>query len=490
MMGLAGAFFLILPQDLAQATRSVTDASACLAAEAGIKDTMAWMSTELASGSEPCTSTVPSPTRTGTIGEWSWSCLVEADPQTPPHGVDVIRLYRLESTASLDGEEAWRIEAWVQAGQSFARFAEYTNISSSTLWDHLIVPGWKLEGPVHTNGVLRLWIQPPFFGGAPPAQAAFSGELTSAGSSSSSPDGVVYQSSSGAPYNYADGYDRLLAGGRTALATGVPPKAMPTSSFAQAAAAWGGNPPATPPAGVSVNATGGVFIHGDVTNMTLGFSGSGNSLLTINQGGQITTVEEDPSSNQRIVTLPDGTVQNVTGIGSGVIFATGDINGLSGTNKGAHTIAVDFAAMKNITVTQDILRADTPDGSKPTGTADRLGIVTNKLLIADHSVLPRTTSDPLSIYATLYCTDRLEVINPGSGPPGALAIYGGLAGNQTWRWGNFSSSFTVLSGYGGVGGIGSPNIFYDASLANEPPPTYPTTAGSDLSLRAWLEEPL
>ncbi|MGE0493042.1 MAG: hypothetical protein AB7S38_27770 [Vulcanimicrobiota bacterium] len=492
LTGLAAGFMLVVPTDLAAATKNRIDTEASLAADAGVRDSMAWIAHTLANAGEPCNTVTPSPVRTGSLGNWDWSCQIEADPQTPPNGIDTIRLYRLTSRASRDGGDRWQIVAWVQAGQSFAEFGEFTDLSSGGLWDVVIGQGWKSEGPVHHNGVLRMYISQSYFTGPAPATPAIDGRITSSGVDASSPDGIHYYSSSNAPYSYGDGYDRLVTGGLSEVQAGVAPIPMPTSAIAQASAAWGGNPPPAPPAGVTVNPAGGVFIDGDVDAMTMNVNGSGNFVLTIVQAGQTTTVEEDSVSSTRIVTPPSGAPVTVPGMGTGVIFSNGNIASFSGTNKNAHTVAVDHAALKNIVITGDILRADTPDGSKPTSTSDRLGIVANRVEITGNTALiPRNSTDPLSLYATIMARDRLSVQNATTSAPGRMAIYGGISSGHTPDYNLFNpADGTTLAGMGGLNGYGTPNIIYDATLANEPPPRFPTTAGSDLSIRYWHEAPL
>ncbi len=483
-LSLSVGFLLQVPVDLAATTVVVRDAKASFVADAGVQDTMAWISHQLAGGLEPCSLSAPTPIRSGTLGAWTWACTIEPDAGTPPNSLTPFRIYKLTSTASLDGRAVRQIVTQVQAGQSFARFSMFTDQNDPSIWDFGVHRSSRIRGPVHKNRPIRFLVDGANYAGStPPPTTPFDGIVsTTAGSHT--------WSAGSDPADNAGKYGHLFKRGLSDLKFGTPPRPLPGSALPLAQAAWGGTIPPAPPFGVSVNPTGGVYIEGDVDVMRLEVNGSGNFVLRIEQSGQTTTVEENRSTGQRIVTSSPGGVVTIPGLGNGVVFATGSIFDLKGVNQGARTIAVDFDSGKDIEVSGTLSRRDTVLGSEPTGIDDRLGIVAEHIYIADETVLPRSVGTPLHIYATLLATQRLEVKNRSTGSPGALAIHGGLASGWPSLRGTVNASFTVVSGYGGLSGYGSPDIVYDPLLANAPPPEYPTTAGTELTVRSWFERPL
>lgn len=488
-VGMATGFLLRVPVDLGATAelRAATEAS--YVADAAVQDTMAWISHQLAQPTEPCTMADPTPNRSGSLGDWTWTCLVEPDAGTHPNGLTELRIYRLTATALLDGEPRYRIVTDVQAGQYFSRFSVYIDETSALVpfYDFIITPGTRMRGPVHKNEPISFKVASSLLGGAEVDPLPFDSTV-------STPAGHHWWTESTfrdrGTHLTSGQYDSIFESGEADLLYGVPPRPMPDSSVGLANAAYGGIAPATPPAGVQVSPAGGVFISGDVDHMELSHTGGSQSVLTIVMGGQTTTVVEDHFANQRTVTDASGTI-TVPGLGSGVIFATGDIHSLRGVNKGSHTIANAFDDGKFIQISGSLTRADTPVGSEPTGTDDRLGIVSGTIYVAEHSVLPRDQSNPLYIYAHLTATTIFEVKHRNSGPPGAMAIFGGLASRQPWRTVSVTGpSLLVTHGYGALSGFGSADILYDKYLADEPPPMYPTTAGTELMVRSWREQPL
>lgn len=486
-MGLATGFLLQLPVDLGATAQLERHTRGSYVAEAAIQDTMAWISHELARPNEPCTPSAPNPTRTGTLDGWTWTCLVEPDSGTPPHALTELRIYRLTATASRDGIEQYRVIADVQAGQSFARFSVFINEDGYITYDFLATPDSQVQGPIHKNRPISFLVAPELLSGPEPTSFPFDSNISTTETEHEWHSGGSMRTSLS-----DEEYDRILSNGAADLQFGVAPRPMPTESTILANAAYGGSVPGSPPPGVTVNAMGGVFIGGDVDDMHLGLNGSGDFVLTIVQGTSTTTVIEDFSNSRRLLTNPSGSTTEIPGLGTGVIFSTGHIHSLRGKNKGPHTIATQFEHDKNLQITGSLTRSDTSPGSIPSVSDDRLGIVADKIIIAPESILPRSVSTPLYIYATVMATDIFEVTDRLTGNPGAMAIYGGLTSDRAWATVDFDNltNLRTTSGYGGLSGYGSANIYYDKLLADEPPPEYPTTAGTDLMVRSWKEQPL
>lgn len=486
-LALATGFLLRVPVDLAAARELEIKTRSGYIAEAAVQDTMAWISHELSNAREPTNSLSPTVTRTGSLDGWEWTCLVEPDEGTPPNDLTSLRLYKLTATALLDGEPRYRIITDVQGGQSFARFSVFIDEDGFITYDFVVTEDSQVEGPIHKNRPISFLVRDSLLSRSePPDPTPFNSTITTTAANHRWRSGSGWSTSLS-----SDGYDNVYANGEADLHFGVAPRVMPSDSSALANAAWGGLPSTTVPGAVTVNPMGGVYIEGDVTAMTLSVNSNEHFVLTLNIGGQNWMIVEDSTSDQRLVTDPSGTTTSVPGLGTGVIYATGDIEALRGQNKGAHTIANKFEAGKTLEISGSLTRHDTPPLSQPTGNDDRLGLVSGTIWVADESVLPRSVSNPLLIYATVMATDVFEVKDRHSGNPGAMAIYGGMISQKAWATVHMSmTDLRTLHGYGSLTGFGSANIFYDKLLANEPPPEYPTTAAAELKVRTWKEQAL
>ncbi len=485
-LGLATAFLIQVPFDLGATSTLENKTRASYIAEAAVQDTMAWISHTLAKGQEPCTGGDPTPTRRGTLDGWNWTCLVEPDSGTHPNPATQLRIYKLTAIASKDGVQQYRVIADVQAGQSFSRFSIFIDRSGTITYDFVVTKESRVQGPVHKNRPISFLVSPELLAGDPPGDP-----FDSIVSTTDSNHLWYSEGRSIAPPTYAQ-YDSIFKHGSSDLQFGVAPRAVPSDSKILAEAAWGGVVPPAPFVGVVTNDLGGLFIGGDVDRLEMKVNPSGFFVLEIEQMGQVTTVTEDTASGKRITRWPSGATSEASGVGTGVIFATGDIRSLKGVNKGPHTIANQFEAGKTIDISGSITRDDTPVGSVPSSNGDRLGIVSSSIFVAKEAVLPRNIANPLRIYATLLATEIFEVRDRDFGNAGAMAIYGGMASAKSWKTVKLNNltELRVVSGYGGLSGYGSADILYDKRLADEPPPEYPTTGAADLKVRSWREHPL
>jgi hypothetical protein len=490
-MGLAVGFILQIPVDLGATKNLERDTKAFYVADAGVQDSLAWMSRELAEAREPCTMSDPIPQRNGALGDWTWTCQIEPDEGTPPNGLDGMRIYKLTSVASHDEKEQYRIITQVQGGQSFSRFSLYTDLGDDSQFDFAVTSHLRIRGPVHKNRAIRFFTGSNFLSGNKPSERPFDSLVTTS---------APANEWGGAGEPPANQLDFVFENGAADIQYGTPERPLPDDSSLLANAAWGTPVPSTPPPGVTLNPLGGVYIQGDVDSMEMKVNSNDHFVLEIVQAGELTTVIEDSDNDVRIVTGPDGLSQSVPGLGSGVIYSTGDIKSLKGINKGPHTVATKFEDGKNIEISGSLTRHDTPLGNplplgdtpvpEPTGTADRLGLVSNYLNIAKESVLPRNVNNPLFVYASILAAERLQVHDETTGSPGAMVIYGGLASGRTLREAVVDDTGRTLTGYGGRTGWGTPEIHYDKLLANDPPPDYPSTAGAELTIRSWVEQSL
>jgi hypothetical protein len=483
----------ILPSESASLKMSRLDEDSTRAAEAGIRDCMAWMSRQLNIGNEPLSS--PTLTRNGTSNGWDWAVTITADPNTPPHPRAGQRMYKLVSVASHSGTPRRRITAWIQGGETLAKYAFLNNApDESGTWDLMVVPNVRtVDGPVHSEGMFKMIVVAGTMAGSIPP---LNGKLTSSGVFPSS-DGFQYYSGGGyeAPSS-PEQYERLNVLGRSGFQAGVDPLPVPTSAGPLAEAAYGSTPPATPAMAVTVLPTGGTYVAGDVDDLQFSVV-DGNQVMTIRQGAdttQVTRVYETSvggaSIGQRLV-VRNGTPELVDGLGSGVFYSTGNVLAVSGKIRGKNTVAVDFSAGRSIEVAGNITRDDTVEGAIPTSNRDKLGLVASRILISDDPAkIPSSLSTHLLIYATMFADDQWIVESHNTRSPFRGSIFGGIQSRQKPPQDCVFSGGAIVAGMTGDSGNGTPRIVGDMNMENEPPPFYPASEKGKLVIRYWKEEPV
>lgn len=503
---LAIAFMKLVPSELTAAKKTQFDIQAGYAADAGVIAAISYLEESLTNGNEPLTS----PTYTSSKidmagGKWSYKFIIEADPQTPPVGPSTNRVYKITSNAQLGTKSYRTVEAWV-AQDTWGKYCFFMEQGFG---------GWmgitdKVTGPMHTNEKLKISV-PSGFNYDDMTEPTFMGETTFAQSQASSPDGVQYDRN--APYDWngtKNAYSQFLAGGRDDLHA-ESEKHMPKNQNSLGEAAWYGNTysgsvPGSAPSGISMNGPDtGVYIKGDVSEMLMSVDGAGNAVLDVKQGStpnSIITVNGNytipagsymkgsstPTPGPSLIAADSTVIKRkvgtkweyevVNGRGNGVIFVDGDIDSLQGTNKGKRTIAtsVDLTVGKKgrIEITGDILRADTPVGTEPTGSDDGLGLVAYDIALSD--TVPRLgDTDPLDIYALLFCgmsdgsTQKggLVVENWNRGPWGHFNVHGSFIEAVDGPWGYISGGHPST-------GFSSYDFTFDPELARNPPPFFPT----------------
>lgn len=498
---LAYAYLALVPSELQAANRYKMDNVATLVAEAGIQDTMAWVRQELDANREPfpaMTAAAYTVTRNGSLGDWTWEVQVTADPDTAPRGPATSgRVYLLSSRALFSGRAMRQIDAGIKTGESLAKYAWMLD-SDVSAPGMLAIPG-RFTGPVHVNGRLMIANAGPFYSQAGPPMFQ-NGAVASA--TYATPDGVDYGAAP--PWDGAGNpdpakYAKLYQGGRPGLTTGATPVEFPNDSAPQALAAWRtGAPPAAPGVHIENSAgsvSSGIFIRGAVDEMVLGVTGpdSDSSIMTVTQGANtfqvievtgaagVTTPAGTPVSQGNTVLIdPTGTETIYSGLPNGMVYGTGSINSLYGTNRGKRTIAVDMVADAEIRLTHNLLRADTVAGSAPTSDRDTLGLVAQNVRIADFPVAERSA---IYFYTAIMAgrkgsTGGLQVDNIAASPGGNVKIFGSHVEAKSYGKGSWDGS----QGY-------FPKVQYDPRLKDSPPPFYPTSGGK-CEIRSWREKPV
>jgi hypothetical protein len=529
---LAYACVVLTPTDEMAARKYKVDVEAELAADAGIQDAMAWLHYTLDAGLEPITSPPASPpnyalTRSGTLGPWVWNTTVQPDAHTSPATASPQspRIYKVTSVSSLNGKPCRQIVAWVEAGMPVSAWARLEDQSTPGIY--FDVPSMNIDGPLHYNGVLSINVTPGFYSVSGPPPFGSTATSSTLANPNVFGDGVNWDTSGDVPYDamgnpIAADFNRLFAGGRAALQTGVAPVPFPTSTVPQSQLAWASAAPPPTATGVylptssGTTLSGGVYIVGDVQNMVLGVDAHHQSTMTFQQGAtnyQIIKALDAPTSTPKGTSLSIGQTALEAGASetvysgtpNGVVYLTGSVNGLQGVNRGAESIITALGASNQIVLSGNITRADTPVGARPNGTTDELGIISENIHIPA-SITPSTTN-PLIIYANLLAGNKggsgsLVVDNPNASPGGYLELFGSLAeevhvpfgtytnGTYVWTWTSYWSGYwTYLPGVG-VSGTGmSPHFHFDTLAALLPPPGYPVAGGKSTVL-SWQENVL
>lgn len=500
---LALAYVKAIPTEANSFLRSERANLAHYACEAGINDCLAFITFELKNGREPTPSGPV--TRSGSHNGWTWNAEIRPDALSPPSGDAALRFYEISSEAFGPGmtSPSRRIRTTV-GEETFARYTNYVDKFPGWVYQDLLSDGTFIEGHVHTNTYFQIRPSDALYSGSGPA---FLGYVTSAGSAPNpwDFDGVNYMETAQAPYDAADNpipgrYEKIYLHGREGLNTNVNRIEMPDSAGGLARRAWGDDTAQPVLQGLHVNIDageikGGYYVVGDVKSLRLESAG-GTAKITIVQdvggvdkttvileghegGGDLNGLSVPMGSTG--IWLPDQTPVVYPGIANGLLHCTGDIDSLEGTNFGAHTISADLEAEKKITITGDILRADTPAGSRTTGPRDVLGLVCYQVVISE--TVPRDPGDPLYLYMS-YLAGKSE-----TWPDGGFVVEN--YADATRGRGSF-----YLHGAAGAGtlfptGVGSSYGFgyrqyFDQNVVNNPPPFYPTTG--KLPIRSWREE--
>lgn len=504
---LALAYVKAIPTEANSYLRSRRANTAHYVCEAGVNDALTFITFELKNGREP---TPSGPiTRTGTHMGWDWSATITPDAESPPIGPAALRFFEINCVAFQPNSTtpARRIRCTV-GEETFARYTNYVDRFPSWIYYNLISGGPFIEGHVHTNTHFKMLPSDALY--ASNSGPTFKGYLTSAEAAAGQWgfDGVNYMEASQAPFDTNevpnnDRYKKLYLGGREGFNTDVSRIEMPESSGGLARRAWGED--TTPPDTRGLHFTldggsikGGYYVVGDVKSLLLEADGGTAKLTFIQVDPDNPTVEETtiiveaqegsstldgtgvPAGSTGI-RFPDGTIQVYPGLHNGVFHTTGSIESLQGTNRGSRTISASLEDQESIFITDDILRADTPAGSRPTGSRDVLGLVTYQVVIS--SVVERSSSNPLYLYMS-YLAGREE-----SNPYGGLKVddYSDTTRGRGsfYIYGSSGAGTIYATGNGSETGFGFRHYF-DEHVVNKPPPYYPTTG--KLPIRSWREE--
>lgn len=533
----------VLPVYQRAAGRQLQAYQGSLAADAGIHAALRRIEFNLEHGvAQPAVESLEPPVA-NLLGAYGYRVTIR--PDAPTLAGNSTRIYALTSVGLFEGLPLRQVEATVTT-QSFAKWVWFHDTRPSDLY--LPLSSWTFDGPLHFNSPIRVRdAGPALYAGS---RIPFLANATSAGRIEQVPgeagvpswaargDGVKYTESgqsmttSSVPYDPSTGaevedrYRRLYRGGREALRTAVAPVFMPTGFHQIREAAWASSAPLPSQPGVYVNTVpgtsdpaGGLLIAGSASEVELHCQNS-NSGVRVRQGSrdfdwvhvtdQAETVVATNSTGGVVASYlvspgqsylrsrPVTGTSNISvtvfdGAGNGVVFCTGNISSLYGVNKLRRTIAVDLENRRELTLTDDVTRADTPlnpeavpldvDAIRPAGGRDVLGLVAWKVNVSSARE-GRSDANPLYLYATVYAGHQKDPTDSrwdsndelggffddySGGATGTLHLFGGL--QMAWK---NSTSYSL-------------QLHFDPLLATNPPPYYPSF--NRCRILSWRELP-
>ncbi|MGE0491674.1 MAG: hypothetical protein AB7S38_20850 [Vulcanimicrobiota bacterium] len=509
-------FHRLLPTELHAANRLVKDSQAYYAADAGARHAIAFLESETRRGRR-----VDRENLEGSLGAWSWQARILP-----------LRQGSFRINVSVLDEQASRVSDLVVTLEQdlFSQYAWFEDQLAPQVT--IPVSGWRIDGPVRFNSVLRLdGIHSETWQGG---RAPFGSSLLVAETTADQfrGDGIRYLGPRGQgwldidlrPYDdqgnpLPDRYRRLLRHGRTALRSGVRPLAMEDfrARLQQEATALGPAGEEGPRFRLGVEGqqvTGGVMLPVDVYQIQLVVENpssrtariwvvtdrvycyvlteavfgpvdlvdgrrlnQGETALTIYRSRNRSTSDSasadfaDPAQDPELELVR---VERHLGLTNGLIYCEGNVGsarggGLRGVNRGARTVA----AGGTIFLQGDLLPAELSSlGALTTSGGDTLGVVARTLRInlPDRGGPPRRSDDPLYLYGSYYA--------------GGVASGSDRAGLQIDEPYSGNSGRIEL-----VGGLqvqttngGQPDsamalsLTYDPNISRQPPPYYPRQA--------------
>lgn len=477
MMGMAAVFGCMVigmsvvglqASETYKAQRVRKQAKAFALAESGVEYAQRWL---LEQASPPAgtqtISILDNPVSLGD-GTFTVSIVPDATNSNKP-----LKTYILRSSGTVGGVTQ-NVDVKMRS-QSFGRYAYFSDQESA---NPLSNPIWfgrrdKIRGPFFTNNSNSSVTN---IDNSDPSNPIFESAVEMNG------DRINYMDSP--PTTDAD-FLELFTLGRSAVKLAVKRIELPSSTSIQANAAWGSSSGHPTAQGVYVNASGGIYVNGNAS-VLLESPSAHVQVIKITQGSTTTQVNIDLQSNLRTVTSPSGTVSHA-GLGTGVLFVTGDITSLSGTIansitgsspvKSAWTIAADAAAGRRITITGDVEYRTTnnPAVAPDQGVnlvAGILGLYANTIRVGT-AAGNNVRIDALVMAGTANRSDGgFGADDFDSRTSGDLIINGGLIQKVRGAVGTFRGS-TQVSGF-------TKDYYYDDRLMDSPPPFFPTTGKYDM----------
>ncbi len=401
----------------------------------------------------------------------TYSVLVTPDPA---NSGAVLKKYKIVATGTYS-DQFEKVELYVHQS-SFGKYAYFTDQETSSITGGRIwfYSGDRIKGPAHSNNRNGSDFQINWGGSAAPI---FEGLVTSVSTDINfAPADPTTESQ----------FSQVFRAGSRGYELGVSEIPMPSSTDQQKVAAWGPNGSYPASTGVYVPAGGGIYIRGNST-MQLLVDAQGNQQFKVVQGATTTTLTIDVPNNRIGKQIGAGATTYTTGIGNGMVYSTGTISNLNGTiadnrvsngvitNRSTFTIATDAA--QDITISDNVKYKTAYDATKDPDAPANLLPGTLGLVSGDVKVQTGAPNN-LEIDAVVMAgganvTGSFSVEDYNTKQPtGKLKVVGGIIQQQRGPVGTLGSGGFLNTGY-------AKNYNYDARMADNPPPYFPTTGGYD-----------
>lgn len=393
------------------------------------------------------------------------------------NGGATLKKYRVR-VSGFYGKESEEVEI-VLRQSSFGKYAYFTDRETSASSDGRIwfFSGDKIRGPAHSNNKSDSSFQINWGGDGP----IFEAMVTAAG------EEIDFAPKD--PKN-EDQFKQVFSAGSKGYQLGVDTIPLPASSLEQKALAWGSDDPYPSTTGVYVHTDGGIFVQGDAA-IALQVDGSGNQQFKFTQGKTVTTLTIDLANKRIGRQVGSGETTYIEGTVNGVLYCQGDVTSLAGTVadnivagdppvvafRNAYTIVTDVNSGKDIKVTAPIKHRTPYDPAL--GPSDPANLSSGSLgLFASNITISEKAPTDMEIDAIMLAgSDSTKDGSFGvenydeKKPTGTLKIMGGIIQKARGAVGTFSGK-SIKTGY-------AKDYWYDARMADDPPPHFPTTGGYD-----------
>ncbi len=473
VMTMGTALLAVTMHGLSSTKRIKASTAAFNLSESGVDRAMRWFRDQ---STPPANTAAFNPIGgTVTTADGTYSVVAYPDPGNPGA---VLKKYVIVSEGIAEGRKE-RIQLVIRQS-SFGKYAYFTDketssVSGGRIWFY---SGDRIRGPAHSNNKDGSEFQVNWGAVTNPI---FEDQVTSVG------DYITYSPNN--PSTEAQ-FAKIYKGGSRGYELGVDEIPLPGSSDMQKTAAWGPNGSFPGTNGVYTPAGGGIYIRGD-SAVVMQVDGQGRQQFRVTQGSTTTTITVDKVNNVMYRQVNSGATTTIAGSGNGVLYSTGHITSLSGTiadnvvsgspagvtHRSAYTIATDVNGGKNITVTNTIKHRTAYDPLLNPNASSNLysgtmGLIGRNVTVA--SGAPRNMEIAAVILAGSSSTSdgSFGVADYDSKTPtGTLKVLGGIIQKARGAVGTLSGS-SIATGY-------TKDYWYDARMADNPPPFFPTTGGYD-----------
>lgn len=472
-VALMGSVVLAMTVNGLRLTQRVKDSTLAFNyAESGVSEGVRWIKKQ---GSPPSNKAAFEPFTESELGEGTYSVSIVPDPG---NAGATLKKYKLLARGK-NGSVTETVEVVVRQA-SFGKYAYFTDretsdVSGGRIW---FFSGDRIRGPAHSNNRSNSDFQINWGGEGP----IFQDIVTSASTSLTySPKGPSSE----------EEFNKVFLNGSKGYRLNVDPIELPSSSDMQKSVAWASTEPYPMVKGVYVNSGGGIFVQGDCT-MKMSVDVSGRQQFHIMQGSTETVVTVDPLNNRTAVQVGTGAVNYVSPVCNGVVYCQGSVTGLSGTiadnivsgsppnvqHRSAFTIATDVNAGGSIYLSGPLLHRTPYDPAKGPGDpanaySGTVGLFGRNVKVAKGAPTGMEI-DAIILAGSESALDGSFGVEDYSSkkPTGTLRVMGGIIQKARGAVGTISGG-SIKTGY-------AKDYWYDARLADDPPPYFPTTGGYDV----------